>query len=139
MSTTVGTPSRTRTDTILLLRETPHTNWAIGAIIVEHARAFFVRRWWPVLPTCVIHKSNLFNYNSCCSPHNRKSGGLFLHSRTVARFKSNTSALCFNTCNNVFKQDRSKVSLFYTNAMVTSINNVGYLTTKTGQHNSVGM
>jgi hypothetical protein len=29
--------------------------------------------------------------------------------------------------------------LFYTNAMVTSINNVGYLTTKTGQHNSVGM
>ena len=29
----IGTPSRTRTDTILLLRETPHTNWAIGAFV----------------------------------------------------------------------------------------------------------
>ena len=28
-----GTPSRIRTDTILLLRETPHTNWAIGALV----------------------------------------------------------------------------------------------------------
>ena len=27
----IGTPRRIRTDTILLLRETPHTNWARGA------------------------------------------------------------------------------------------------------------
>ena len=30
----LGAPRRIRTDTILLLRETPHTNWARGAILV---------------------------------------------------------------------------------------------------------
>ena len=33
-----GTPRRIRTDTILLLRETPHTNWARGALFGAPSR-----------------------------------------------------------------------------------------------------
>ena len=44
-----------------------------------------------------------------------------LHRRSVTGLKSYAAAFCFDTCNNVFKQDRCKVGLFYTNAMITHI------------------
>jgi hypothetical protein len=47
-----GTPPRTRTGTILLLRETPHTNWARGAYVFGasgRTRTCTRRLIWPVL------------------------------------------------------------------------------------------